>query len=202
MLESFRDTGGIERAMDYIFYQVAAVNGFDSVGHYLRAGLLVNACTTYAVAPVPGCSAKFPVNTASASANGSGETNAIDAAGSDPVLRATAIALAKALGQEVEKARKQQAAAPKPKDKAAKQQTQRKPSRGGGKPKPEEEIPEAIPTIDPSAPEAPTPAPSAAPAAPPRGRAGPAATCAPAAPTADAGARGPGRRAAGLPLRR
>jgi len=28
VLESFRDTGGIERAMDYIFYQAAAVNGF------------------------------------------------------------------------------------------------------------------------------------------------------------------------------
>ena len=28
--------------MDYIFYQVAAVNGFDAFGHYLRAGLIVN----------------------------------------------------------------------------------------------------------------------------------------------------------------
>ena len=130
VLESFRDTGGIERAMDYIFYQVAAVNGFDSVGHYLRAGLLVNACTTYAVAPVAGCSAKFPVSTASASSSGSGETSAINAAGDDPVLRATAIALAKALGQEIEKARKQQAAAKQAKDKAAtKQPTQSKRTR-------------------------------------------------------------------------
>ena len=38
VLESFRDTGGIERLMDYIFYQAAAINGFDAVGHYLRAG--------------------------------------------------------------------------------------------------------------------------------------------------------------------
>ena len=153
VLESFRDTGGIERAMDYIFYQAAAVNGFDAVGHYLRAGLLVNACTTYAVAPVAGCSAKFPVSTASASSSGSGETSAIDAAGDDPVLRATAIALAKALGQEIEKARKQQATAKrKPKAKAATKQTQRKRhARRGGKAKPEEEIPEAIPTIDPAA---------------------------------------------------
>ena len=30
--------GGIERLMDYIFYQVAAINGFDAFGHYLRAG--------------------------------------------------------------------------------------------------------------------------------------------------------------------
>ncbi len=38
LLESFQRTDGIERAMDYIFYQVAAINGFDSFGHYLRAG--------------------------------------------------------------------------------------------------------------------------------------------------------------------
>ena len=49
VLESFRDTGGIERLMDYIFYQVAAINGFDATGHYLRAGLIVNQCATYAV---------------------------------------------------------------------------------------------------------------------------------------------------------
>ena len=48
VLESFRDTGGIERLMDYIFYQAAAINGFDAIGHYLRAGLLVNQCATYA----------------------------------------------------------------------------------------------------------------------------------------------------------
>ena len=36
--------------MDYIFYQVTAINGFDGVGHYLRAGLIINQCSTYAVA--------------------------------------------------------------------------------------------------------------------------------------------------------
>jgi hypothetical protein len=29
VLESFQKTDGIQRAMDYIFYQVAAINGFD-----------------------------------------------------------------------------------------------------------------------------------------------------------------------------
>ena len=53
-LESFQNTQGIERLMDYIFYQVAAVNGFDAVGHYLRAGLMVNQCATYAIRPVGG----------------------------------------------------------------------------------------------------------------------------------------------------
>lgn len=58
-LVSFRRTGGIERLMDWLFYQAAAVNGFDAYGHYLRAGLLVNQCSSYAAAPVTGCSANF-----------------------------------------------------------------------------------------------------------------------------------------------
>jgi phospholipid/cholesterol/gamma-HCH transport system substrate-binding protein len=59
ILTSLRDTGGIERVMDYIFYQVAAINGFDAAGHYLRAQLLVNICSVYAVTPDPSCTAKF-----------------------------------------------------------------------------------------------------------------------------------------------
>ena len=73
--------------MDYIFYQVAAVNGFDSVGHYLRAGLMVNQCATYAIEPVAGCSANFPAasgSTSSLKAN----TSAVDSVGDDPVLKA------------------------------------------------------------------------------------------------------------------
>ena len=54
---SLAETGGINRPMDYFFYQVAAINGFDSFGHYLRAALIVNPCTNYAVKPVLGCSA-------------------------------------------------------------------------------------------------------------------------------------------------
>jgi hypothetical protein len=184
VLESFRDTGGIERAMDYIFYQAAAVNGFDAVGHYLRAGLLVNQCTTYAVAPVAGCSAKFPAGASASS--GQRETTAIEAAGGDPVLRATATALAQALGQEIEKARKQQAKANKPqatRERGGSERKPRTPAKRGGKPKRDEEIPEAIPTVDPAAP---TPAPTAAPAAPtaaPADPAAPAAAAPPAAPT-------------------
>ena len=56
---SLRDTGFTERLMDYLFYQVAAINGFDQYGHYLRAGLVVNTCASYALEPAPGCSARF-----------------------------------------------------------------------------------------------------------------------------------------------
>jgi virulence factor Mce-like protein len=56
---SLRDTGGIERFMDFIFYQATAVNGFDQFGHYLRAGLIVNTCSQYTNEPQPGCSSRY-----------------------------------------------------------------------------------------------------------------------------------------------
>jgi phospholipid/cholesterol/gamma-HCH transport system substrate-binding protein len=59
LLTSLRDTGGIERLMDYLFYQVAAINGFDAAGHYLRAGLILNACSQYAIASSPDCLSTF-----------------------------------------------------------------------------------------------------------------------------------------------
>jgi phospholipid/cholesterol/gamma-HCH transport system substrate-binding protein len=97
VLESFRDTGGIEHLMDYIFYQAAAINGFDATGHYLRAGLLVNSCVTYVVQPLSGCSANYPKTSATASA-----ASGVDAVGDDPSLKALAAALANALGRQVD----------------------------------------------------------------------------------------------------
>jgi ABC-type transporter Mla subunit MlaD len=67
LLDSLQKTGGVERLMDYIFYQVAAINGFDQFGHYLRAALIVNLCTTYATTPAPGCSANFSQGASSSS---------------------------------------------------------------------------------------------------------------------------------------
>jgi ABC-type transporter Mla subunit MlaD len=67
---SFKYTGGIERLMDYLFYQVSAINGYDSFGHYLRASLILNLCTQYATqsSKQAACSANFqkPVTTAAA----------------------------------------------------------------------------------------------------------------------------------------
>jgi phospholipid/cholesterol/gamma-HCH transport system substrate-binding protein len=96
LLESFQRSGGINRAMDYIFYQVAAINGFDSFGHYLRAALIVNQCANYTTQPVFGCTANFPqaaqgAAAAAAASRPSGQPR-------DPVLRRTAAALARALG--------------------------------------------------------------------------------------------------------
>jgi virulence factor Mce-like protein len=77
ILGSLRKTQGIERAMDYIFYQVAAINGFDSFGHYLRAGLIVNACSTYATQPSFGCSANFSSGGATAASTPPVKTDAV-----------------------------------------------------------------------------------------------------------------------------
>jgi hypothetical protein len=135
VLESFQNTHGIERLMDYIFYQVAAINGFDAVGHYLRAELKVNQCATYAIRPVAGCSANFPPS-AQASSQGSlaGVADAMSGTASDdPVLQRTAAALQRALGIAVQKAKKEQAAK---KHKKAKKKTDHKKKRRAAKPKP------------------------------------------------------------------
>src|SRR3954454_4070533 len=59
LTRSFDKTGGIERLMDYIFFQVTAINGFDGVSHYLRAGLMANLCSAYATVPAGGCNSNF-----------------------------------------------------------------------------------------------------------------------------------------------
>lgn len=59
MLTSLQTTGGIERLMDFLYFQAAATNGYDSLGHYLRAVFVLTNCTTYVTAPTPGCSANF-----------------------------------------------------------------------------------------------------------------------------------------------
>ena len=103
LLESFQDTQGIERAMDYIFYQVAAINGFDAFGHYLRAALIVNTCSTYSIAPVPGCNANFTAPSGSASeASLAGQPR-------DQVLMRTAAALREALSGAKKKTAKDDA---------------------------------------------------------------------------------------------
>jgi ABC-type transporter Mla subunit MlaD len=88
VLVSLDKQDAIEALMTYTFFQATAVNGFDSFGHYLRAGLIVNQCSTYAVNPTGGCGAKFA--TASATANAAGA----DSMPRDKILPATARALA------------------------------------------------------------------------------------------------------------
>jgi virulence factor Mce-like protein len=56
---SFDKSGGIEQLMNFIFFSTTGINGFDGVSHYLRAGLITNLCSSYAINPVAGCNANF-----------------------------------------------------------------------------------------------------------------------------------------------
>ncbi len=68
LTRSLDKTGGLERFLDYLFFQNTAVNGFDSIGHYLRAELIVNLCTAYATTPAAGCNSRFADSAAAATA--------------------------------------------------------------------------------------------------------------------------------------
>jgi phospholipid/cholesterol/gamma-HCH transport system substrate-binding protein len=106
LVTSIRDTGGIERILDWVFYTTNAVNGYDSVGRYLRAELVANLCSLYAAVtdPTGECNANFngpkppplapePATTAARAAGAGGATGSKPAAGSalsqsDPRMRA------------------------------------------------------------------------------------------------------------------
>jgi ABC-type transporter Mla subunit MlaD len=96
VLTSFKKGRGIERLLDYLFYQVAAINGYDSLGHYLRAGLIVNQCSSYASTIDLGCSAKFNTGAGAARASAAGAPKTGDA-----ILDATAAILRGAHPDEV-----------------------------------------------------------------------------------------------------
>jgi ABC-type transporter Mla subunit MlaD len=59
LTKSLDETGATERINDFNFYAALSTNGFDEVGHYLRAGLANNLCTTYTTQPFSNCLAKF-----------------------------------------------------------------------------------------------------------------------------------------------
>jgi phospholipid/cholesterol/gamma-HCH transport system substrate-binding protein len=59
LLTSLRDTGGLERFLDFIFLGAGAANGYDSLGHFLRTEGVGTACLTYRLEPQSGCSSKL-----------------------------------------------------------------------------------------------------------------------------------------------
>ncbi len=77
LFTSLRDTGGLERLLDFIFVGAGDTNGYDALGHFLRAELVANLCLKYDVAPTSGCSARFFSTTGSTSSESSaGASNA------------------------------------------------------------------------------------------------------------------------------
>jgi phospholipid/cholesterol/gamma-HCH transport system substrate-binding protein len=71
LTKSLDETGGVQRINDFLYYVTLSINGYDSLGHYLRAGLVANRCSAYAYNGLTGseCNANFynPLDSASAS---------------------------------------------------------------------------------------------------------------------------------------
>jgi hypothetical protein len=68
---SLEKTGAIERLNDFLYYLALSTNGFDELGHYLRAGLVTNTCTEYAtVSTGIACTANFTSGLETAGAAG------------------------------------------------------------------------------------------------------------------------------------
>jgi virulence factor Mce-like protein len=99
LLTSVRDTGGIEQLLDFLFYTVSSTNGFDSYGHYLRAGLILNTCSTYSITPASDCLAKFNTGSASARAASAATPSYDDTRRSDDLRQFDALLHGKQLPQ-------------------------------------------------------------------------------------------------------
>jgi phospholipid/cholesterol/gamma-HCH transport system substrate-binding protein len=72
LLTSLRDTGGLERLMDFIFLGANSANGYDALGHFLRAEAVGTLCLTYAISPVSSCAGEKLFNSAGAKTSSAG----------------------------------------------------------------------------------------------------------------------------------
>jgi phospholipid/cholesterol/gamma-HCH transport system substrate-binding protein len=80
LLSSLKNTGGLERLLDFSFLGAGAANGYDALGHFLRTEGLATICQTYAIAPSAGCSAKLAATSgpeASSSSVGNPSTTSV-----------------------------------------------------------------------------------------------------------------------------
>jgi ABC-type transporter Mla subunit MlaD len=59
LVSSLRNTGGLERLLDLIFLGGGSLNGYDSLGHFVRAEIVAKTCNGYKVVVQSGCSANF-----------------------------------------------------------------------------------------------------------------------------------------------
>jgi ABC-type transporter Mla subunit MlaD len=59
LTKSLEANDSLERLNDLIMYLSLASNGFDGLGHYLRAGLVTNVCSSYALEPSSACRSTF-----------------------------------------------------------------------------------------------------------------------------------------------
>ncbi len=65
LFTSLKETGGLERIMDFIFLGAGAANGYDQLGHFLRTEGVGSICVKYSITPSAGCNRKLGVSESS-----------------------------------------------------------------------------------------------------------------------------------------
>jgi virulence factor Mce-like protein len=63
LFANLRDRGFVENLLSFVYFGAAATSRFDANSHILPAHLITSACSTFATAPVAGCSANFHTTT-------------------------------------------------------------------------------------------------------------------------------------------
>lgn len=74
LLTSLRSTGGLERLLDFIFLGSGSNNGYDALGHFLRAEGVGTTCLTYVVIANSICSSQKLFNTTGSSSSAESAT--------------------------------------------------------------------------------------------------------------------------------
>ena len=75
LFSNVRSTGGLERLLDFIFMGAGDINGYDSLGHFVRAVAVAKTCVGYKITLVPECRSNF-VSGASAASTHTQEASA------------------------------------------------------------------------------------------------------------------------------
>ncbi len=68
LFTSLRDTGGLERIMDFIFLGAGAANGYDQLGHFLRTEGVGGPCVKYFIKQEPQCNRHLGTSAATTAA--------------------------------------------------------------------------------------------------------------------------------------
>ena len=89
LFSSVRDTGGLERFLDFVFLGTGSANGYDALGHFLRTETVGNACIKYAIKPASGCSAKLFNTTGASPAGAEGAAAKESSAGTAAIAPST-----------------------------------------------------------------------------------------------------------------
>jgi ABC-type transporter Mla subunit MlaD len=105
---SLDKTGGAERLVDVLYYIALSTNGFDAIGHYLRAGLVTNTCSNYTLKVSAGCNATFYDSSSGSAATAA--RNAPQPTGAGGSVKASAPLLQQLLGSDETQAQAEQRA--------------------------------------------------------------------------------------------